>query len=64
LWRGLYIGGLILFFNGAAEIMGGLIKNIGAKFEGKKYATAFIRLGISILIIIAVAIHYTITKEF
>jgi hypothetical protein len=64
LWRGLYIGGLILFFNGAAELIGGLIKDIGKKIEGKKYATAFIRIGISILMIIAVAIHYTITKEF
>ena len=59
-----------MFVNGAADLLGGLIKDIGdkkdiiEKCKVKKWASALIRIGTSILMIVAVAIHYTITKEF
>ena len=58
-WRGLYVASFVLILNGGAELIGGLIKEIGNKLECKKYATAFLRIGIGILFLIVAAVFIT-----
>ncbi len=58
-WIAFMVGAAVLLFNGVAELVGGLIKKIGNKWECKKYATALIKMIIGLVFVIIAAAFIT-----